>query len=144
MSNNFFYLKIASKPENVPLARILVSTFASQLPFTLSEIEEIRVATSEAVSNAVIHGYEYKEGIIEIEANLNEGKLNLTIQDFGKGIPDIELARQATYSTDPERMGLGLTFMESFMDELVIKSEVGKGTLVLMSKRPEEKEVDKE
>ena len=139
MSENYFFLKMASKPENVPLARILVSTFAAQLPFTVADIEEIRVATSEAVSNAVIHGYEYKDGIIEIEASLENGQLYLIIRDFGKGIADIELAKQATYTTDPERMGLGLTFMESFMDELVIESEIMKGTTVHMRKKPGEK-----
>lgn len=129
-------------PENVSVVRVLVAAFASQLPFTMSEVEEIRVAVSEAVSNSVMHGYEYRDGIIEIEVQVAGEKLEITVRDFGKGIPDIQLARQATYSTDPERMGLGLTFMESFMDELIIESEVGKGTKVLMRKKPEGKEAD--
>jgi stage II sporulation protein AB (anti-sigma F factor) len=121
--------------ENVGIARITAAAFAAQLDFTLSEIEEIKVAVSEAVSNAVIHGYRQQSGDIELIMNLYEGKVEYTVIDHGRGIPDIDLARQPSYSSDPERMGLGLVFMESFMDELSIESEVDHGTVITMTKK---------
>lgn len=137
MSDNFLTLKFPSIPQNVGLARLTVSTFASQLEFTLAELEEIRVAVSEAVSNCVIHAYPQKTGEIHLELKIEEGSLVITIQDFGKGIEDIDQAKQPTFSTDPERMGLGLVFMESFTDELEIYSQPQEGTTVIMKKRPE-------
>lgn len=121
--------------ENVGIARVAAAAFAAQLDFTISEIEEIKVAVSEAVSNAVIHGYAENSGKIELIMNLYEEKIEYIVVDKGRGIPDIELAKQPSYSTDPERMGLGLVFMESFMDELKIKSEVNQGTVVTMTKK---------
>lgn len=121
--------------ENVGIARVTAAAFAAQLDFTISEIEEIKVAVSEAVSNAVIHGYGENTGEIELIMKLYEEKIEYIVIDKGKGIPDIELARQPSYSTDPERMGLGLVFMESFMDELNIESEVNRGTVVTMTKK---------
>jgi stage II sporulation protein AB (anti-sigma F factor) len=132
---NQITMSIQSLSENVGIARVSAAAFAAQVDFTLNEIEEIKVAISEAVSNAVIHGYEYKVGKIEISMVLYEDKLEYIIADDGKGIADISLARQPAYSSDPERMGLGFAFMESFMDELHIKSEVNKGTQVRMVKK---------
>lgn len=132
---NQITMSIQSLSENVGIARVSAAAFAAQIDFTLNEIEEIKVAVSEAVSNAVIHGYEYQNGVIEIRMTLYNDKLEYIIIDHGKGITDIDLARQPSYSTDPERMGLGFAFMESFMDELVIKSEVNKGTEVRMVKK---------
>lgn len=132
---NQIIMSIQSLSENVGIARVSAATFAAQVDFTLNEIEEIKVAVSEAVSNAVIHGYEYRDGKIEISMTLYEDKLEYIITDNGRGIVDIALARQPSYSSDPERMGLGFAFMESFMDELHIKSEVHKGTQVRMVKK---------
>ena len=132
---NQIIMSIQSLSENVGIARVSAAAFAAQVDLTLNEIEEIKVAVSEAVSNAVIHGYEYKDGQIEISMALYEDKLEYIISDNGKGIVDIALARQPSYSSDPERMGLGFAFMESFMDELHIKSEVNKGTQVRMVKK---------
>ena len=132
---NQITMSIQSLSENVGIARVSAAAFAAQIDFTLNEIEEIKVAVSEAVSNAVIHGYEYQNGEIEIKMTLYNDKLEYIIIDHGKGITDIDLARQPSYSTDPERMGLGFAFMESFMDELVITSEVNKGTEVRMVKK---------
>ena len=101
----------------------------------LNDIEEIKVAVSEAISNAVIHGYGNETGMIDFSMALEEGVLEFIIKDYGKGIADIALARQPSYSSDPERMGLGFVFMESFMDELRVESEVGKGTTVHMIKK---------
>ncbi|MBO8126408.1 MAG: anti-sigma F factor [Firmicutes bacterium] len=133
---NFMTLNFPSKPENVAFARVAVASFATQLPFTLEEIDEIKVATSEAVSNCVIHGYPEKEGIVQVEAVIDEGIFKLTIKDSGVGIADLEAAREPSYSTDPERMGLGLVFMESFMDSLEIETALGSGTTVYMTKKP--------
>ncbi|EIW18459.1 MULTISPECIES: anti-sigma F factor [Pelosinus] len=132
---NQITMSIRSLSENVGIARVSTAAFAAQVDFTLNEIEEIKVAVSEAVSNAVIHGYEYQDGEIEIKMTLYEDQLEYIIVDHGKGIADIALARQPSYSSDPERMGLGFAFMESFMDELYIESEVNKGTLVRMVKK---------
>lgn len=124
-----------SLSENVAIARVTAAAFAAQIDFTLNEIEEIKVAVSEAISNAVIHGYANKDGKIELIMNLYEDKLEYIIADQGKGIADITLARQPSYSSDPERMGLGFVFMESFMDELEVTSVLHQGTTVRMAKK---------
>jgi stage II sporulation protein AB (anti-sigma F factor) len=135
--NNYLKLEFPSLSPNVGLARLVVATFASQLEFTLAEIEEIRVAISEAVSNCVIHAYPQSPGIVELSLTITEGALIIHVTDYGKGIENVEQAKQATYSTEPERMGLGLVFMESFMDEMVLSSRPQEGTTVIMKKRPE-------
>lgn len=134
MVKNQFKMSFQSLSENVGIARVTAAAFAAQVELTLSEIEEIKVAVSEAVSNAVIHGYENDLGIIELNMILFENKIEYSIVDYGKGIQDIELARQPSYSSDPERMGLGFVFMESFMDELKIQSELNVGTTITMAK----------
>ncbi|MDR3564114.1 MAG: anti-sigma F factor [Negativicutes bacterium] len=98
-------------------------------------LEEIKVAISEAVSNAIIHGYGDTIGEIEFTMTLDSDSLEFIVTDYGRGIADIALARQPSYSTDPERMGLGFVFMESFMDQLIVESEVGRGTTVRMAKQ---------
>lgn len=130
-------LEVSSLPDNVGVARVAIASFASQLDFTLSEIDEIKVAVSEAVTNAVIHGYRDRPGLIRITAMAREDKLEITVEDEGSGIPDVETARQPSFSTDPDRMGLGFVFMESFMDELEVASRPGEGTRVRMVKRPQ-------
>lgn len=137
MPNNYLKLNFPSQPHNVGLARVIVAAFATQLEFTLAEVEEIRVAVSEAVSNCVIHAYPDIEGIIELELAIEADDLVIRVKDFGIGIDDVEQAKQATFSTDPERMGLGLVFIESFMDCMDIISGPGLGTTIIMKKRPE-------
>ncbi len=132
---NKIIMKLMSNEENVAISRVAAAAFAAQTDITLGELEDIKVAISEAVSNAMIHGYEGGEGIIEFTMSLFEGNLEFVIADFGVGIENIALARQPAYSTDPERMGLGFVFMESFMDELVVQSKLGEGTTVTMIKR---------
>ena len=132
---NQITMVLHSLSENVAIARVTAAAFAAQIDFTINEIEEIRVAVSEAVSNVVIHGYAEYEGQIQLIMNLYEDKLEYIITDEGKGIADVSLARQPSYSSDPERMGLGFVFMESFMDELDVTSEVNKGTTVRMTKK---------
>lgn len=132
---NQIIIYLQSLSENVAIARVTAAAFAAQIDFTLNEIEEIKIAVSEAISNVVIHGYAEQHGRIELIMNLYEDKLEYIIADNGRGIKDIALARQPSYSSDPERMGLGFIFMESFMDELDVSSEVNKGTTVRMAKK---------
>jgi stage II sporulation protein AB (anti-sigma F factor) len=134
-SKNRIKMIFPSGSENVAIARVTAAAFAAQLDLTLNDIEEIKVAVSEAISNAVIHGYGDQPGEIEFTLALDGDRLEFVVTDHGKGIADIEQARQPSFSTDPERMGLGFVFMESFMDELVVESAVGKGTTIRMAKR---------
>lgn len=141
MIKNQLKMSFDSLSENVGIARITAAAFASQVDFTLSDIEEIKVAISEAVSNAVIHGYAETKGTIEMNMTLCENYIEYVVTDQGTGIADVNLARQPAYSSLPERMGLGFVFMESFMDELEVKSAVGSGTAVRMIKKFEAKPV---
>lgn len=132
---NQIKISLQSLSENIGIARLVAATFSAQAEFTLNEVEEIKVAISEAVSNAVIHAYEKSDEFIELIFNLYVDKVEYMIIDHGKGIADIAEARKPSYSSDPERMGLGFAFMESFMDELQINSEIGKGTTVRLVKK---------
>jgi stage II sporulation protein AB (anti-sigma F factor) len=134
--NNKIKLEFLSKGENVALARITIAALVSQLELTLNDLEEIKVAVSEAVSNAIIHGYRNQsEGIVTLIGMLAEETIYLEIIDQGIGISDIEKAMEPAYSTDPERTGLGFVFMQSFMDEVKVESKVNSGTKVSLKKR---------
>ncbi|MGB9867058.1 MAG: anti-sigma F factor [Bacillota bacterium] len=135
MVNNHMKLEMPNLAENVGVARVAVATFAAQLDFGLPEIEEIKVAVSEAVSNVVLHAYPGSTGLFWLRAWLQDDGLGVEVSDQGVGIADVNLARQASFTTKPDRMGLGFVFMESFMDSLEVSSEVGKGTTVRMFKR---------
>jgi stage II sporulation protein AB (anti-sigma F factor) len=135
MEPNVLKMEIAAKPENVSFARVAVAAFASQLDLTLNELDEIKVAVSEAVSNSIIHGYENNgNGAIQIEVKLNDEGLEIVIIDLGVGISNIDEALQPAFSTDPDRMGLGFVFMQSFMDDFHIESQPNKGTKLMMRK----------
>ena len=129
---NYVRFEFNSLPENVAFARSCVGAFASQLDCTLEDIEEIKLVVSEAVSNSIIHGYnnDPSQKIEVIVSIFDNGSLEIIIKDFGKGIENIEQALEPTYSSDPSHMGLGFTFMRSFMDEMEVISEPGKGTSV--------------
>lgn len=128
-------MEFKSIPDNVGFARVAVAAFASQLDCTLPELEEIKVAVSEAVGNAIIHGYRNKpDKTIKITVTIYKEGLEIKVQDDGIGIADIDLAMQPAYSTDPERMGLGFVFMQSFSDRLQVDSAPGEGTTVTMFK----------
>jgi len=134
---NEMKLEFLSKSQNEGFARVVVAAFASQLDPTIEELADIKTAVSEAVTNAIIHGYENTVGIVTIIARIiDDNKIEIEVIDGGKGIPDIELARQPLYTSKPEleRSGMGFTVMETFMDELYVYSEVGKGTKVKMVK----------
>ncbi len=135
---NQLKLSFMSIPENVALARVAVAAFAAQLEFTLEDIEEIKVAVSEAVSNCIIHGYENDPNhTVNIVCTIYDDLLEILVEDEGKGIADVSKALQPAFSTDPERMGLGFTFMQSFMDKVDVKSALDRGTTVTMLKRPD-------
>ncbi len=132
---NSFSLEVASHPDNVGLVRLAVSALAAGAPFGVPDLEEIRVAVSEAVTNAVVHGYGgCRTGRVRIEATLFPDRLSLVVSDQGRGMEDVALARQAA-AGDGERLGLGLLFMEAFMDHVAIDSHPGRGTRVVMEKR---------
>ncbi len=135
-TNNYMKMEFPALSVNVGLARITVASFASQLDFTVSEINEIKVAVSEAVTNAVIHAYREKVGNVMIQASLKNGKIEIIVKDEGSGIENIDAAKKAEYTTVEGRMGLGFVFMESFMDELTIQSVPEQGTIVRMVKTP--------
>lgn len=132
---NTMQLEILAVPENVGVARLALGSFASQMDFSLAELDEIKVAVSEAVTNSVVHAYPDAPGNVLISAAHDDAELVITVRDQGRGIADVAQARQPSFSTDPERMGLGFVFMESFMDELSVESRPGHGTAVTMKKR---------
>ncbi|NLJ74825.1 MAG: anti-sigma F factor [Firmicutes bacterium] len=134
-TKNWIKLEFPSETVNVAFARTAIALFAAQLDLTLDELEDIKVAVSEAVSNSVIHGYQNNLGTIIVQASYGNGQLQIVVEDFGQGIPDIELAKETGYTTIPqERMGLGLTFIYEYMDDVVLTSQVNQGTKVTMKK----------
>ncbi|MFW6035571.1 MAG: anti-sigma F factor [Halanaerobiales bacterium] len=135
---NKAHLTILGKSGNVGLARLTVATFASELDFNLNELEEIKVAVSEAVTNCIIHAYPIEEGIIDIELKIIDNKLFIKITDSGIGIDDIEAVLEPSYSTKEDHMGLGLAFIDSFMDKFELLSNLDEGTTVKMMKIPEQ------
>ncbi len=138
--DNEMNLEIQSKSCNEAFARITVAAFAAQLDPTIEEIADIKTAVSEAVTNSIIHGYENNEGIIKINCKIEGRKIIVEISDTGKGIENIDIAKEPLYTTkaDLERSGMGFTIMESFMDELNIESILGLGTKVTMTKEIKE------
>ena len=139
MKNNYeneMKLEFISKSNNEAFARIAVAAFASQIDPSIEELADIKTAVSEAVTNSIIHGYEEYDGIIKIECKLYEKTIEIEISDSGKGIEDINVAREPLYTSKPdlERSGMGFTIMESFMDEVRVESIVGMGTKISMKK----------
>lgn len=133
---NEMKLEFLSKSNNEAFARITVAAFASQLDPTIEELADIKTAVSEAVTNCIIHGYEDTEGIIKINCKLTSNSVLIEITDSGKGIEDVNMAKEPLYTSKPdlERSGMGITIMESFMDEVKIESVVDMGTKVSMKK----------
>ena len=125
-----------SRSINEGFARVAVASFMTQLNPTLEEVADVKTAVSEAVTNAIIHGYEKKVEKIKIHCYLCENTLYIEIEDYGKGIEDVEQAMQPLFTTKPEaeRSGMGFSFMQAFTDELSVESAVGEGTVVKMKK----------
>ena len=136
--NNIMEVKFSAKSENESFARVIVASFASKLDPTLDELADIKTAVSEAVTNAIIHGYdENEEMFVKIRCEINDKTVTITVEDDGNGIEDLDMAMQPLYTSKPEleRSGMGFTVMESFMDNLEVVSEDGKGTKVIMKKK---------
>lgn len=134
---NEMKLEFLSKSKNEAFARITVAAFAAQLDPTIEELADIKTAVSEAVTNCIIHGYEDREGIIKIKTKIFHDTISIEISDTGKGIENIDRAREPLYTSKPnlERSGMGFTIMESFMDEVKVESILGLGTKVTMKKK---------
>ncbi|MDI3311249.1 MAG: anti-sigma F factor [Thermoanaerobacterium sp.] len=134
--SNKMELKFLSKSQNESFARTVVAAFAAQLDPTVEEIADIKTAVSEAVTNSIIHGYESKIDYIILKAEIEGNKITIEVIDNGVGIEDVEKAMEPLYTTKPDedRSGMGFTVMQTFMDELVVESEKGKGTKVRMTK----------
>ncbi len=135
--NNKMKIVFPSQSENERLARTVCAAFIIELDPTVEEMSEIKTAVSEAVTNAIIHGYDGREGNIEIEAEIKDDVVTYEIKDNGCGIDDIEKAREPLYTGKPEneRSGMGFAIMEAFTDKLEVESKVGVGTTVRLQKR---------
>jgi len=135
---NQMKLEFSSRSENEAFARVAVASFISQLDPTMDELTDIKTVVSEAVTNAIIHGYDNRpDGVVCIEAEIEDDQVSIVIQDRGRGIEDLELARTPLYTSKPdlERSGMGFTIMENFMDRVDVESAPGQGTRVTMVKR---------
>ena len=130
-------MEIESRSENEEFARVAVAVFMSRMNPTMEEIDDVKTAVSEAVTNGIIHGYQGKEGIIYIEAAVEGRELSVSVRDKGVGIRDVKRAMEPMYTSDVtgERSGMGFSVMEAFMDEIEVLSEPGKGTQVIMKKQ---------
>lgn len=130
-------MELESRSENEEFARVAVAMFMSRMDPTMEEMEDVKTAVSEAVTNGVIHGYAGGEGAIYIEVTIEGRELTVAVRDGGVGIPDIKKAMEPMYTTDRtgERSGMGFSFMEACMDRVEVVSAPGKGTLVTMKKQ---------
>ena len=130
-------LVFPSRSSNEGFARSAVACFAAQMDPTLNELEDIKTAVSEAVTNAIVHAYPEALGTVQVKVRVcGENVQEITVRDHGRGIPDIEQARQPMFTTGgAERSGMGFTIMESFMDAVTVRSVPGRGTTVVMKKK---------
>ena len=131
---NYIKLEFPSKSSNEGFARMAAAAFAAQLDPTLEELGDIKTAVSEAVTNCIVHAYPDCVGRIRLRMRILEGEqLEISVQDWGRGIEDVDRAREPLYTTGgEERSGMGFTIMESFMDKLRVRSRPGRGTTVTM------------
>ena len=136
-AENYVTLEFLSRSSNEGFARVAAAGFAAQLDPTLDELGDVKTAVSEAVTNAIVHAYPDSIGQVVVKVRICPDQvLEVTVRDHGRGIPDIEKARQPMFTTGgEERCGMGFTIMESFMDRLVVRSTPGRGTTVVMRKR---------
>ncbi len=134
--DNYFKLTLEAKNVNESFARGVVALFASELKPTISEINDIKTAVSEAVTNSIVHGYENKGGEIVLEAGISGNTLDITVSDNGIGIGDIDMALQPFFTTksEEEHSGMGFTLMDSFMNSLEVKKNTPSGLVVHMTK----------
>ena len=134
--NNFMKTEFPAISQNESFARLLAAGFIMELDPTVEEMSEVKTAVSEAVTNAIIHGYRVKDGMVMLTGEINGREVTFTVTDSGEGIENIELARKPLYTGAPEmeRSGMGFTVMETFMDKVDVISEPGKGTTVILYK----------
>lgn len=138
MVDNKISVEFLSLSQNEGFARIAIAAFVAQLDPTIEELTDVKTAVSEAVTNSIIHGYENKkEGIIKVEASIESNTVTIIINDQGKGIQDVQQAREPLYTSRPdlERSGMGFTVMETFMDSVEIESKENCGTTIVMKKK---------
>ncbi|WP_409968575.1 anti-sigma F factor [Bengtsoniella intestinalis] len=136
VAKNECAVSFPSRSSNEGLARGVVACFVAQADPTIHELEDIKTAVSEAVTNAIVHGYPEGIGMVYLKGRLFEDYLEISVQDKGCGIADVEQARQPMFTTGgAERSGMGITIMDSFMDNVRIRSTIGKGTVVVMKKK---------
>lgn len=136
--SNIMEVKFSAKSENESLARVIVASFAAKLDPTLDEMADIKTAVSEAVTNAIIHGYDEDESkFVYLRCEIKENIIKVVVEDRGNGIDDIQMAMQPLYTSKPEleRSGMGFTVMESFMDGVAVSSIKGDGTKIVMTKK---------
>ena len=135
-NNNYFKLEFDAKNVNEGFARGVVALFASQLSPTVSEINDIKTAVSEAVTNSIVHGYNDNGGKVVLEAKITGNKLDVTVTDFGVGIDDIDMALQPFFTSkaEKEHSGMGFTLMDSFMNNLSVEPNKPNGLIVHMQK----------
>lgn len=134
---NEMRLEFDSRSINEGFARVAVAAFLAELNPTLDELADVKTAVSEAVTNAIIHGYENEMGKVALCCRIDGDLIEILISDTGKGIENVEQAKTPFFTTRPEleRSGMGFAFMEAFMDDVQVESELGKGTTVCMKKR---------
>lgn len=133
---NFLRLEFYSLPVNVGMARVAVAAFAAQINYTVSELDDIKGAVSEAVSNAIVHGYDRApDRLVRVVAMLRGPEIEIVVEDSGRGIENVEEVLRPGFTTADERLGLGFSFMRSFMDATDVQSAPGRGTRVAMTKR---------
>ena len=133
---NEMMLTFDSRSSNESFARVAVAAFTTQLNPTLEEVADIKTAVSEAITNAIIHGYEQRVETVRIHCSIENQLFTVEISDRGKGIANVEKAMEPMFTTKPEddRSGMGFSFMEAFMDSVEVESKVGEGTSVKMTK----------
>ncbi len=136
MFENEMQVRFPSISQNESFARTVAAAFAAQLNPTIEELTDIRTAVSEAVTNAIIHGYRGMRGMVTMECSIEGNTFAVTVRDEGRGIADVPLAMQPFYTSMPnlERSGMGFAVMEAFMDSVAVESELGRGTAVTMKK----------
>ena len=133
---NKMNLSFLSKSENESFARNVIACFCLILNPSISEISDVKTAVSEAVTNAIVHGYPDTDGVIDIEAEIIDNALHIVIKDYGVGIENVSSALEPYFSSklEDERSGMGFTIMKTFMNDVKVTSKVNVGTTVEMTK----------
>ena len=134
---NKLKLKFSAISENESFARLAVASFCSNTNLTIEDITDIKTAVSEAVTNCIVHGYDGKDGDVEINVQIMEDEIHIEIIDWGVGIENVEEAQKPFFTSKPEseRSGMGFTVMEGFMDKMIVESKLGEGTKVTLIKK---------